>query len=416
MKVLKRDGRKVEFNRKKIENAIVAAFIDVDGKTSKEARAIAREISLSIKDLNKDLSVESIQDIIEKQLRQKRKDVAKAYKTYRLERTKRREAGGQLIKKVKQRINATNVENSNANVDENSFSGREKEASSDVSKFIALNLDGLSEESGNAHKEMKVYEHDLEKAIYGVHNCLNLDFGEIFTNGFKTRNGDVRPPTSFSTACQLVAVAFQCQSQVQFGGVGSIHIDYDLAPFVKMSFAKHFIDGMKYLEEDELLTLKKDLSIEDSEYKKYPKAYQYAMDMLEREGQQAAQGLFHNLNTLESRQGSQVPFTSINMGRDTSPEGRLVTRWLLEASIDGIGKHHLTSIFPISIFQYKKGVNANKEDPNYDLKQLALKSLSKRIYPNFCNGDWSQAHETLDDPDTFFSTMGKCKCSPCKIG
>lgn len=406
MKVLKRDGREVEFNKEKIENAIIAAFVEVDGDVSEETIAVTKVISASIEALNKDLSVEAIQDIIEKQLRQTRKDVARAYKKYRLDRTKRREAGGQLIKKVKQRINATNVENSNANVDEHSFSGREKEASSDVSKFIALNLDGLSEEAGNAHKEMRVYEHDLEKAIYGIHNCLNLDFGEIFTNGFTTRNGDVRPPTSFSTACQLVAVAFQCQSQVQFGGVGSIHIDYDLAPFVKMSFAKHFIDGMKYLEEDELVTLKNGLSIEDVEYKKYPKAYEYAMDMLEREGQQAAQGLYHNLNTLESRQGSQVPFTSINMGRDTSPEGRLVTKWLLEASIDGIGKYHLTSIFPISIFQYKKGVNANPEDPNYDLKQLALKSLSKRIYPNFCNGDWSQAHETLDDPDTFFSTMG----------
>ena len=94
---------------------------------------------------------------------------------------------------------------------------------------------------------MLVYQHDLEKAIYGIHNCLNLNFQEIFNYGFRTRNGDVRPPTSFSTACQLVAVAFQCQSQVQFGGVGSIHLDYDLAPFVIKSFFKHYADGLKYL-------------------------------------------------------------------------------------------------------------------------------------------------------------------------
>lgn len=99
------------------------------------------------------------------------------------------------------------------------------------------------------------------------------------------------------------------------------------------------------------------------------------------------------------------PFTSINLGRDTSPEGRLVTKWIFNASIDGIGKHHLTSIFPISIFQYKKGVNADKGDVNYDLKQLALKSMSKRIYPNWCNCDWSQAHEDSNNPDTFFSTI-----------
>ena len=130
--------------------------------------------------------------------------------------------------------------------------------------------------------------------------------------------------------------------------------------------------------------------------------------MLEKEGKQAAQGLYHNLNTLESRQGSQVPFTSINFGRDTSPEGKLVSKWMLEASLDGIGKNHSTSIFPISIFQYKKGINADPKDINYDLKQLALKSLSKRIYPNWVNCDWSQAHEDINEPDTYFSTMGKC--------
>ena len=139
------------------------------------------------------------------------------------------------------------------------------------------------------------------------------------------------------------------------------------------------------------------------------KIYEYAIDMLEKEGLQSTQALYHNLNTLESRQGSQVPFTSINLGRDTSVEGRLVTKWVMLSSIEGIGKHHLTSIFPISIFQYKKGVNANPDDKNYDLKQLALKSMSKRIYPNWCNCDWSQAHEDENNPDTFFATMGKRK-------
>lgn len=201
----------------------------------------------------------------------------------------------------------------------------------------------------------------------------------------------------------------------QFGGVGSVHLDYDLAPFVKMSFYKHYLQGMKYLEDMDdnwLETNKKDYkrdspSINNPEYFCIEsKAYKYAIDMLEKEGNQSAQGLYHNLNTLESRQGSQLPFTSINFGRDTSVEGRLVTKWILNASIDGIGKHHLTSIFPISIFQYKTGTNANVGDMNYDLKQLALKSMSKRIYPNWANGNWSQGHEDIDNPDTFFSTMG----------
>ena len=246
-------------------------------------------------------------------------------------------------------------------------------------------------------------------------NCLHLDFKHILSNGFSTRNGDVRPPASFSTACQLVAVAFQCQSQDQFGGVGSVHIDTDLAPFVKMSFRKHFrnyyTDVLGYTSEQAESALKQldPVEIDNAELKGQfgnQDAYSFAMKQLEREGKQSAQGLYHNLNTLESRAGSQVPFTSINMGRDTTTEGRLVTRWLLEASLDGIGKHHLTSIFPISIFCYKKGINTDPGDPNYDLKLLALKSLSRRIYPNFVNGDYSQAHEDPNDPDTIFSSMG----------
>ena len=412
LKVVKRDGRVVNFDKSKIIDAVLKAFNEVDGEITSYATDKAKDIANYIESTNHDaeIHIEEIQNQVEKKLMQSdRKDVAKAYIIYRNDRNREREKNSSVIKKVMSRVKASNVENANANVDERSFSGREKEASADVSKTIALEYGGLSEEVAKAHKDMLVYQHDLEKAIYGVHNCLNLDFGEIFTYGFKTRNGDVRPPASFSTACQLVAVAFQCQSQVQFGGVGSIHLDYDLAPFVKMSFSKHFKDGLKWIEnasEEYINSIPKKLDIENEEAKSHQKAYEYAIEMLEKEGQQSTQALYHNLNTLESRQGSQVPFTSINVGRDTSPEGRLVTKWIFEASIDGIGEHHLTSIFPISIFQYKPGTNANPEDPNYDLKQLALQSMSKRIYPNWVNGNWSQAHEDPNNPDTFMSTMG----------
>lgn len=403
--VIKRDGRKVEFDKNKISNAIIKSMTSIGNVNT----ALANKIASEIANIKTDLSVEQIQDMVEKKLMASNcKDVAKAYIIYRNNRTKERERKSSFIKKVWNRTNATAIENSNANVDENSFSGREKEASSDIQKDIALNYT-MSKEVADAHKNGSIYQHDLDKYNIGMHNCLNLDFKKVFTDGFKTRNGDVRPPTSFATACQLVAVAFQCQSQVQYGGVGSVHIDIDLAPFVRMSFSKHFKDGLKYIERADTEYIKrvpKSIGIEDGEAKSWEKAYQYAMDMLEKEGRQAAQGLFHNLNTLESRQGSQVPFTSLNTGRDTTPEGRLVTKWIFEASLDGIGKYHRTSIFPISIFQWKQGTNANPNDPNYDLKQLALKSLSKRIYPNFVNGDWSQAHEDDNDPDTMFATMG----------
>ena len=341
MTVIKRDGREVDFDKVKISNAVLKAIIEVDGESTIDTERIAYDIADRIEEYDKSnkLTVEQIQDMVEVQLMLSyRKDIAKAYILYRDGRTKIRERNSNLIQKVMVRADSKVNVRSNANVDELSFSGREKEASAEIGKSIALDFDGLSHDVAEAHKQMLVYQHDLEKAIYGVHNCLNLNFQEIFTYGFRTRNGDVRPPTSFSTACQLYAVAFQCQSQVQFGGVGSIHTDLDLAPFVKLSFYKHFADGIVYLDHysredaDWILDQWKNSkrSIDDPYFKKSfnETVYQYAMDMLEREGKQAAQGLYHNLNTLESRQGSQVPFTSINLGRDTSFEGRLVTKSL----------------------------------------------------------------------------------------
>ena len=213
--VLKRDGRTQQFDRTKIENAIYKAFIERDGKVTPYAEGKARKISDSIEDIRRDLTVEEIQDVVEEKLMETdRKDVAKAYILYRDNRARVRQQKSKLIQGVINRAYSKVDNRSNANVDEQSFSGREKEASADIGKTIALEFGGLSEEVANAHKEMLVYQHDLEKAIYGIHNCLNLNFQEIFEHGFRTRNGDVRPPKSFSTACQLVAVAFQCQSQV----------------------------------------------------------------------------------------------------------------------------------------------------------------------------------------------------------
>ena len=435
MKVIKRDGRVVVFDEKKIENAILKAFNEVDGEINNNAKLIAKRISISVKKIDRELNVEEIQDIVEEYLMAtRRKDVAKAYILYRDERSRVRESNSEIIKNVLKRTDAKVIENSNANVDENSFSGREKEASAEIQKYIALESDfGLDKVVAQAHKDMLVYQHDLEKAPLGIHNCLQENLTQLLTKGFTTRNGGVRPPSSFSTACQLVAVAFQCQSQVQFGGVGTIHLDYDLAPFVKKSFIKKYVLAIVKNSEDFITLNLMNMNEEDLDNwitentDKYLKSvglvkddvfidnkenlnqsfYQSALLDLMLEGRQSAQGLYHNLNTLESRQGSQVPFTSINMGRDTSTEGRLVTKWMLNASIDGIGKYHLTSIFPISILQYKKGVNANPDDPNYDLKQLALQSLSKRIYPNFVNCDWSEANEVEGDIDTYMATMGK---------
>lgn len=413
MYVFKRDGTKVLFDPNKIVKAINKAMISVDGALyeTDTAEEIADIIGSSAN--GRDLTVEQIQDSVERYLmKSERPDVAKAYILYREQRNKERNLHSKIVQSVIKRNDATAIENANANVDEKSFSGREKEASADVQKIIALDY-VLSHEVSEAHKNMLLYQHDLEKTNIGMHNCLQIDFNKLFTEGFTTRNGDVRPPSKLDTACQQMAVIFQCQSQVQFGGVGTIHADYDLAPFVKKSFRKHmenyFTDVEGLTEEDAKLVIKakyEPCEIDNEEIKN-TQAYKFAIRQLEREGIQAGEAMYHNLNTLESRAGSQVPFTSINFGRDTSPEGRFVSEKMLRASLSGIGKHHLTPIFPISIFQYKQGCNANPEDPNYDLKQLAIESLSKRIYPNFVNCDYSQAHEDPNNPDTFFSTMGK---------
>ena len=436
-KVIKRDGKVVPFKSQRIVNAIQCAYrevypeqVNLDIPVQDKINEIVNKIQNY--DINT-IDIEKIQDFVEEELMYLDKVVAKAYILYREKRNIERFKNSNLIQSVMKRNNATNVENANANVDERSFSGREKEASSDIQKIIALDYT-LSEDVAMAHKEMLIYQHDLEKASLGVHNCLFADLGYLLKNGFKTRNGDVRTANSFSSACQLIAVIFQCQSQVQFGGVASTHIDNDLAPYVKASFKKHIKDNLFkqyrrnnsdpklddtnednsiYINQlknnlfDKLSKLVGDIVIDNNTLKAIePTVYKDAIYDLNIEGKQAAEGLYHNLNTLESRAGSQVPFTSINFGHDSSTEARLVTKWLLNASINGIGKLRKTSIFPISIFQYKHGISADKDDPNYDLKKLAIKSMSKRIYPNFVNCNWSEAHEDSDDPNTWMATMG----------
>ena len=413
--IKKRDGRVEPFNKHKIIEAIGHAMKRAGQNSPEIVEKIADEIANFPADI---LEVEQIQDMVEmKLMKSSLKQTAKEYITYREKRSQDRERNSKINRQIENVICGTNVQNSNANIDEISFSGKKFESANILHKNISLNA-FMRPETSRAHRESRIYIHDLSEYDIGSHNCLFADLKLLLGQGFSTRNGDVRAANSFSTACQLVAVIFQCQSQVQFGGVASAHIDYDLAPYVKKSFYKHFREGVKYLvteEEKQAIRLPDDwydtciktmASIEHPNFNAFPKAKQYAMDMLEKEGRQAAQGLYHNLNTIESRAGSQVPFSSINFGTDTSPEGRLVTRWMLEASLAGIGKYNLTSIFPISIFKYKKGVNDKPGTPNYDLRQLAEKSLSHRIYPNIVNCDFSQNEETPGDPDTECATMG----------
>lgn len=358
-------------------------------------------------------------------MRSERRDVARAYIRYRYKKEVARNKKDDFIKAIREKLDGNNVKNQNANVDEHSFGGRTGEASSVVTKQLALDY-LLSPMARKNHIDNIIYTHDLDSYYVGSHNCLSVPFDDLLANGFNTRQADVRPAGSINTAFQLIAVIFQIQSLCQFGGVSATHLDWTMVPYVRKSFYKHYRDGMKYLcncnwNLDNYLedsdTYKKIIDIPINDYSAYlneaddagdfDKVYQYAMDMTLKEVHQAAEGLYHNLNTLQSRSGNQLPFTSINYGTCTLPEGRMVTKALLDVSIEGLGKLHKTSIFPCGIFQCMKGVNREERDPNYDLFKLALRSTATRLYPNYANVDWSgNAGYDINDPRTYFSTMG----------
>ena len=425
MTVTKRDGRKAKFDKEKIKIAVLKAFIDVDGEETTYAKDKARDIANYIESLDKNMTVEEIQDVVEEKLMaSNRKDVARSYIIYRNNRTKIRERNTQLMKDVSEKLMATNVQNQNANIDEKSFGGRMGEANDAVMKKYALDY-CMSDMAKSNHLNNEIYIHDLNSYAVGMHNCLSVPFDKLLANGFNTRQTDVRPAQSVNTAFQLVAVIFQLQSLQQFGGVSATHLDWTMIPYVRKSFYKHIKDGLMYMGEPsdykvyyehyKEIIENADVSIENCDWYNYfteefyipDNVYKYAIDMTEKEVYQSVEGLYHNLNTLQSRSGNQLPFTSINYGTCTEPEGRMVTKALLDVSIGGIGKLHKTSIFPCGIFQCMKGVNRKPGEPNYDLYQLALKSTAQRLYPNYANVDWS-GNEGYDvnDPRTYFSTMG----------
>lgn len=405
--VIKRDGTKAPFDKSKIVNAIEKAMNDSsDPVDHKLSDSIASEIAA----IDSTMDVEAIQNAVENRLMQSGYyETTRSYMNYRYLHGIARSNYKELMDAVEEKLLGKKIDNQNANVDEASFGGRIGEMSRVVSKRYALDY-CMSKMARENHENNEIYIHDLDSYAVGMHNCLSIPFDDLLANGFNTRQTDVRPAQSISTAFQLVAVIFQIQSLQQFGGVSATHLDWTMVPYVRKSFSKHFIDGIKYLQpEDDHSRVPKELSFNDLEANdpRNAKVYQYAMDMTKRELNQAVEGMYHNLNTLQSRSGNQLPFTSINYGTCTLPEGRMVIEALLNASIKGIGKLHRTSIFPCGIFQMAKGINRAPGDPNYDMYQLALRSTAQRLYPNYANVDWS-GNEGYDKNNvkTYFSTMG----------
>lgn len=424
--VIKRDGSEVPYDRSKIVNAINRALMEVDGNlfSSYLSENVAQSVDNYLAYHNiQGITVEQIQDLVELYLMDGDKpELARAYIRYRYMREVARGQYKELMDTVGEKLSAANVQNQNANVDEYSFGGRMGEMNSAVARKYALDYI-VSPMAKENHLGNMIYIHDLDAYAVGSHNCLTIPFDDLLAKGFNTRQTDVRPAQSVSTAFQLVAVIFQLQSLQQFGGVSASHIDWTMVPYVRKSFTKHLKDGMRYCEGkseyklerfDRWLKNTKEgcengaICFHNTEFKElHPEAWAYALEMTEREVYQAVEAMYHNLNTLQSRSGNQLPFTSVNYGTCTLPEGRMVTKALLDVSIKGIGALHKTSVFPCGIFQCMKGVNREPGDPNYDLFRLALRSTAQRLYPNYANVDWSgNAGYDKNDPRTYFSTMG----------
>lgn len=316
-KIQKRDGRVVAFDRSKIFNAISKANREVSPSEQMSDTFINEIVDKICRDCEETNipNVEDVQDMVETSLMKNGSySVAKNYIRYRYKHKLDRERHADLMKKVGEKIRATNVENQNANVDEVSFGGRKGEADSVLMKQWALE-NCISKMARENHENNEIYIHDLDSYAVGSHNCLTIPFDNLLENGFNTRQTDVRPAQSVNTAFQLVAVLFQLQSLQQFGGVSASHLDWTMVPYVRKSFYKHYRDGLHYVCKNAgwkgfVLKNPEDITIErgdsPSEWYRDDDAYEYAMEMTVKEINQAVEGMYHNLNTLQSRSGNQL--------------------------------------------------------------------------------------------------------------
>jgi ribonucleoside-triphosphate reductase len=304
MDVIKRDGRKVGFDRLKIVSAITKAFKEQNVEIVADMMVCSKKIADEIETLSntRELHVEEIQDLVEKKLMStKYKNVAKAYINYRYLHGLARDQYKEMMDAVAEKLSAKNVQNQNANVDEASFGGRIGEATDVVTKKYALEY-LVSPMARANHENNEIYIHDLNAYAVGSHNCLSIPFDDLLAKGFNTRQTDVRPAQSINTAFQLVAVIFQIQSLQQFGGVSATHLDWTMVPYVRKSFYKHYRDAVLYiadcddLDKEYIIGDTNDsMSINDEMYRRYFNLYKYAYNMTVSECRQAVEGMYHNL-------------------------------------------------------------------------------------------------------------------------
>ncbi len=422
-KIRKRDGKIVNFNLEKIVEAIAAAGAATEEFKHDRAKQLAEKtLKLAEETISQRTpSVEQIQDLVEQVLMESSfKKTAKAYITYRQERNRTRDAKSNLMNVYKTISIAdasedSDVKRGNANVDGNSAMGKMLQFGAEGSKVFAKTI-LMKPEYAAAHDNGEIHIHDLDFYATGTLTCCQTDPLNLFKDGgFNTGHGHLRTPNSIGSYAALAAIILQANQNEQHGGQSIPNFDYAMAPGVDKSFIKAINRNLeKYNEftgKNLKVQLPEDLKFGDDERLKKLKVPETVITAsnkdVEKQTFQAMEGFIHNLNTMHSRAGAQVPFTSINFGTDTSPSGRLVSKYLLEATMNGLGKGE-TPIFPISIFKVKEGVNYNPEDPNYDLFKRSMEVSAKRLFPNFTfiDAPFNLQYYKPGDYRTEIATMG----------
>ncbi len=424
--VIKRNGKKVDFDGTKIALAIKKGFDSVNeiddetgvGKyTSNDITKVYNDVIKNIEKKYKEkIKIEEIQDLIEESLLKKGyEEVHNSFAEYR----DRREQSREMFKDDKRlhkflktieglglkSANEDDTKRENANVDGDTAMGTMLQYGSTVSKEFAKSY-LMKKRFADAHDDGDIHIHDMDFLPMGTTTCMQIELDKLFKRGFSTGHGYLRPPKDISSFSALAAIAIQANQNDQHGGQSIPAFDYFMAPGVLMTFKKQFKQQVSdYLdlegllshismdrisrEIDKLESIKFGIEIFEPIYKEsdeikrlFEKAYEKALAKTDRLTYQAMEAFVHNLNTMHSRAGAQVPFSSINFGTDISPEGRMVSLNFLEATNAGLGRGE-TPIFPVSIFKVKEGVNYNITDPNYDIFRRACEVSAKRLFPNF---------------------------------
>lgn len=447
-KIVKRDGREVYFNIDKIAEAIFKAAQVLGGNDKDMAKYLARQVELYLLEVchNETPTVEQIQDAVEKILIENgHARTAKEFILYRAERTRVREMNTRLMKIYEdltfKEAKDNEIKRENANIDGNTAMGTMlKYGSEGAKEFYKMYV--LNPAHSKAHEEGDIHIHDLDFLTLTM-TCCQIDLVKLLKGGFSTGHGHLREPNDIESYSALACIAIQSNQNDQHGGQSVPNFDYGMAPGVRKTYKKlywtnlgkmldflHEIEngedivkefGRKIEEEHgvcpcmawdnnykelELEELKKLVSEEEA-LRMQDRATKFADKEIRRKTYQAMEALVHNLNTMHSRAGAQVPFSSINYGTDTSPEGRLVMESVMLATEAGLGNGE-TPIFPIQIFKVKEGISYNPGDPNYDLFKLACKTSAKRLFPNFSfiDAPYNLQYYKEGDYDTEVAYMG----------